>query len=309
MNLFEEDKQPFVSIITLNYNQAAVTADFLESSLNLLYRNFEILVCDMASAVNPATVFDPRAFPKTRLLLSDKNRGFAGGNNWGMRQAKGEFIFIVNNDTELTPDIIQLLLLPFFQDPSIGVVCPKIKYFADRRIIQYAGFREMNPFTGRTITIGGGETDNGQYNLPGTTFGAHGCAMMVKKEVIDKTGMFPEKFFLYYEEWDWSARIRKAGYLIWYQPDATIYHKESMTVGKENPMKVYYHTRNRILYMRRNSDVLHLTLFTLFFVFFTMPKAIFSYLKKGEMRQVKYFLKGAFYNLTHSGKSDIGLKP
>ncbi len=68
--------------------------------------------------------------------------------------AKGEFIFIVNNDTELTPDIIQLLFRPFFQNPEIGVVCPKIKYFDDRRIIQYAGFRPMNPFTGRTSAIG-----------------------------------------------------------------------------------------------------------------------------------------------------------
>jgi GT2 family glycosyltransferase len=302
MNLFEEDNQPFVSIITLNYNQAAVTADFLESSRILLYRNYEILVCDMASAINPATLFDPGAFPNTRLLLSEKNLGFAGGNNWGMRQAKGDFIFIVNNDTELTPDIIQLLLLPFFQDPSIGVVCPKIKYFYNRRMIQYAGFREMNSFTGRTSTIGDGESDNGQYDKQGPTFGAHGCAMMVKKEVIDKTGMFPEKFFLYYEEWDWSARIRKAGYLIWYQPEATIYHKESQSVGKENPMKVYYHTRNRILYMRRNSDPFHLAVFTIFFLFFTLPKAIFGYLIKGQKKQLKYFLKGVLYNLSHSAK-------
>jgi GT2 family glycosyltransferase len=305
MNLFEEGSQPFVSIITLNYNQAAVTADFLESSRNLLYRNYEILVCDMDSAINPATVFDPEIFPNTRLLLSEKNLGFAGGNNWGMRQSKGDFIYIVNNDTELTPDIIQLLLVPFFQNPSIGVVCPKIKYFDDRRIIQYAGFREMNPFTGRTSTIGDGEPDNGQYDQPGTTFGAHGCAMMVKKEVIDKTGMFPEKFFLYYEEWDWSTRIRKAGYLIWYQPEATIYHKESMSVGKENPMKAYYHTRNRILYMRRNSDGFHLAVFTIFFLFFTMPKSIFGYLLKGQGKQLKYFLKGVMYNLSHSANEQV----
>ena len=302
MNLFEEGTQPFVSIITLNYNQAAVTADFLESSRNLLYRNYEILVCDMASDINPATLFDPGAFPNTRLLLSDKNLGFAGGNNWGMRQAKGDFIFIVNNDTELTTDIIQLLLFPFFQNSSIGVVCPKIKYFNDRNIIQYAGFREMNLFTGRTSTIGNGEADNGQYNKPGTTFGAHGCAMMVKKEVVDKTGMFAEKFFLYYEEWDWSARIRKAGYQIWYQPEATIYHKESLSVGKENPIKVYYHTRNRILYMRRNSDAFHLAVFIIFFLLFTMPKAIFNYLLKGQKKQLKFFLKGVGYNLSHSSK-------
>jgi GT2 family glycosyltransferase len=305
MNSFHGNKQPLVSIITLNHNQAPVTAAFLESSKSLLYQNFEILVCDMASTVNPATVFDPDAYPNTRLLFSENNLGFAGGNNWGMKQSRGEFIFIVNNDTELTPDIIQLLLLPFFQNPAIGVVCPKIKYFADRRIIQYAGFRPMNPYTGRTTTIGDLEPDNGQYNISGPTSGAHGCAMMLKKEVIKKTGMFPEKFFLYYEEWDWSARIQKAGYLIWYQSQAIIYHKESMTMGKENPMKVYYHTRNRILYMRRNSDLFHLLLFSLFFSFLTLPKSIFSYLKNRQLPQLKWFLKGVLYNLSHSSKSDI----
>lgn len=91
MNSSEWDGEPMVSIITLNYNQAAVTADFLESSKSLDYHHFEILVCDMASSVNPASVFNVSDFPNTRLLLSDKNLGFAGGNNWGMRHAKGDF--------------------------------------------------------------------------------------------------------------------------------------------------------------------------------------------------------------------------
>jgi len=298
-------KPPLVSIITLNYNQAAVTQAFLESAKLLQYDNFEILVCDMASAKQPETVFQPSDYPHTRLYHSDKNLGFAGGNNWGMRQAKGDYYFIVNNDTELTPDILQKLLIPFYQDPGIGVVCPKIKYFSNPRIIQYAGFKKMNPFSGRTQTIGDREVDLGQYDQPGVTYGAHGCAMMVKKEVAEKTGMFPEKFFLYYEEWDWSARIQHAGYRIWYQPAATIFHKESMSVGKDNPMKIYYHNRNRILYMRRNSDAFHLFVFTLFFSFFTLPKSVFTYLKNGQWTRLRYFLKAVGYNLTHSSRSAL----
>jgi GT2 family glycosyltransferase len=305
MNFSGGGNRPLVSIITLNYNRAEITAAFLESSKNLLYPHYEILVCDMASSVNPATVFDVTAYPNTRLLLSKKNLGFASGNNWGMRQAKGDYIFIVNNDTELTPGIIELLLEPFFRNESIGVVCPKIKYFNDKRIIQYAGFRPMNPYTGRTFAIGDLEQDNGQYDVSGITGGAHGCAMMIKKEVIEKTGMFPEKFFLYYEEWDWSARIQKAGYKIWYQSEAVIYHKESMTIGKENPMKVYYHTRNRILYMRRNNNLFQLLVFSLFFTFISMPKAIFNYLNTGQKEQLKWFMRGIFYNLTHNRKSAI----
>lgn len=304
MNPFPGENEPLVSIITLNYNQAQATLEFLESSRKLNYSNYEILVCDMASSVSPATVFNPSDYPNTRLLFSKKNLGFAGGNNWGIHQARGEFLFIVNNDTELTPGLIQSLLEPFSQNPMIGMVCPKIKYFAQPDTIQYAGFRPMNKLTGRTATIGDLQKDHGEYNVSGPTAAAHGCAMMVKKEIIKKTGMFPEKFFLYYEEWDWSARVQKAGYIIWYQSSATIFHKESMSVGKENPLKAYYHTRNRILYMRRNSGTLHLITFTLFFTFFTLPISIFRYLLKFQFLQLWWFLRGVGYNLVHSSRSE-----
>jgi GT2 family glycosyltransferase len=303
MNFFEEGNFPLVSIITLNHNKAPVTAAFLESSKKLIYPHFEILVCDMASQANSLSILDPAAYPNTRFLFSKENLGYAAGNNWGICQSNGAFIFIVNNDTVLTPNVLNSLLEPFTKDDSIGVVCPKIKYFEQPEIIQYAGFRPMNPFTGRTSSIGDLEIDRGQYDVSGITHGAHGCAMMVKKDVITKTGMLPEKFFLYYEEWDWSARIKKAGFLIWYQSEATIFHKESITVGKENNIKAYYLTRNRILYMRRNSDFFHLTVFLMFFVFLSFPKAIFTYINNRQYSQLKWFLRGIGYNMVHSSKS------
>ena len=298
-------EEPFISIITLNYNQTAVTCEFLESSRLLRYSNYEILVCDMASAVDPTAQITAGHYPKTRVLLSKDNLGFAGGNNWGMRQAKGDYMFIVNNDTELTPDLLTTLLEPFYQDAAIGVTSPKIKFFFQPGVIQYAGFNPMNHFTGRTSTVGEMQEDQGQFNTPGETFGAHGCAMMVKKEVINKVGMFPEKFFLYYEEWDWSARIRKAGYKIWYTANATIYHKESMSVGKRNPMKVFYHTRNRILYMRRNTRWYQQVVFFCFFLLFVIPRYALDYLRKGELQQLKNFFKGFAWNLYSSSYSKV----
>src|ERR1044071_5480536 len=95
------ETEPLVSVITLNYNQAKVTCEFLESCRKLQYRNFEILVCDMASNEDPSALIEAGNYPNTRVLLSKKNLGFAGGNNWGMAQAKGDYIFIVNNDTEV----------------------------------------------------------------------------------------------------------------------------------------------------------------------------------------------------------------
>ena len=298
-------EHPFISIITLNYNQTDVTCEFLESCRKLENKDFEILVCDMASAIDPSSKILSGNYPNTRLLLSKENLGFAKGNNWGMRQGKGDFFFIVNNDTEVTPTLLDELLKPFALDEQIGVTCPKIMYYDQPEVIQYAGFNPMNKFTGRTSSIGMMEKDHGQYNVSGPTAGAHGCAMMVKREVVEKVGMFPEKFFLYYEEWDWSARIQNAGYKIWYTAPAKIFHKESMSVGKNNPMKIYYHTRNRILYIRRNANFFQKIVFTLFFVFFTFPRWFITYLAKKQFVQLRYFTKGAVWNLYSSSYSPV----
>jgi len=259
----------------------------------------------MASDVDPTAQIIAGNYPRTRVLLSKTNLGFAAGNNWGIRQAKGEFIFIVNNDTEVTPNLIHSLLRPFYSDPKIAVTSPKIKFYYTPDTIQYAGFRSINTLTGRSATIGEMEKDTGQYNQSKPTRAAHGCAMMVKREIFEKTGMFPEIFFLYYEERDLSARILKAGYTIWYAADALIYHKESMTVGKENPAKVYYLTRNRILYMRRNTGFVNQAIFALFFTFFTIPKSIMIYLAERKFQHLKLFWKAITWNFHHSSSSPV----
>ncbi len=299
------EPEPFVSIITLNYNQTEITCQFLESTRALQYRNYEILVCDMASDADPAPLISAGNYPHTTLYKCKTNLGFAGGNNWGMRQAKGDFIFIINNDTEVTPDCISSLLSPFYKNPAIGVTSPKIRFFDQPDIIQYAGFNKMNHLTGRTSTRGEMEKDYGQYDASGPTYAAHGCAMMIKRALIDRLGMFPEKFFLYYEEWDWSARITRAGYVIWYCGNALIYHKESMTVGKKSPIKVYYLTRNRILYMRRNSGFYSFIVFSMFFTFFSAPKSVLRFLINRQFQHLKFFLKGVAWNLYSPNSSAV----
>ena len=296
---------PLVSIVTLNWNQTKVTCEFLESTRKLQYKNYEILVCDMGSDVDPTEEVNAGNYPNTKVLRSEKNLGFTGGNNWGMRQAKGDYVFIVNNDTEVTPELLTVLLEPFYEDPTIGVTCPKIRFFSHPDTIQYAGFNEIDLYTGRVTAVGSKEKDNGQHDTPGYTHGAHGCAMLVKKDVIDKVGMFPETFFIYYEEWDWSSRIIKAGYHIYYQPKGLIYHKESITMGKQSAIKVYYHTRNRILYMRRNTSFGQLFVFMSFFLLFSAPKAILTYTFKRQFQHLKSFVKGMTWNLKTSKYSPV----
>src|SRR6478609_7035888 len=140
--------QPLVSIIILNYNQIKVTFEFIESTKKLTYKNFEIILIDNDSKDNP-TALVHSTYPEVRLIVNTENLGFTGGNNVGIQAAKGDYYFIVNNDTEVTPDLFERLLEPFAADPTIGVVCPKIRYFHNPNIIQYAGFTEINPITGR----------------------------------------------------------------------------------------------------------------------------------------------------------------
>jgi GT2 family glycosyltransferase len=289
-------KPPLISIIILNYNQIKVTCEFLESTKNLTYPNYEIILIDNASKEDPSEMIHSK-YPNVRLIVAEKNFGFTGGNNIGLLAAKGDLFFIVNNDTEVTPDLLERLIEPFKIDSSIGVVSPKIKYYSNPDLIQYAGFSEMNPFTGRGKTTGGKKIDNGDFDKGGYTAYAHGAAMLVKKDVVDKVGMLPDLFFIYYEELDWSAHIRRAGYNIYYQPKGVIYHKESITMGKESPMKAYYHTRNRILFMRRNTKAIQFFVFTLFLIFVIIPRSLFKYIINAQFTHLKMFFKGVFWNL------------
>jgi GT2 family glycosyltransferase len=300
-----KNQTPLVSIIALNYNQTGVTCEFLESTKHLTYTNFETIIVDNGSTVDPTEQINAGNYPNVKLILSPKNLGFTGGNNLGIEHAKGDYIFIVNNDTEVTPELIQHLLDPFFADPTVGVVCPKIRFYHNANIIQYAGFEKMNLLTGRTWAVGSKEEDNGQHDVSGPTWCAHGAAMMVSRAVIDKVGRFADKFFIYYEESDWSARILRAGFKIYYNAAGLIFHKESITMGKESPIKAYYHTRNRILYMRRNTNKLQLTAFLLFFSFLTFPKAVLTYTMKGQFKHLRSFIKGTFWNLTTSSYSPV----
>lgn len=290
------NSSPLISIIILNYNQLKVTCEFLDSAKTLTYPNFEIILVDNNSVENP-TAHITKTYPYVHLIVNEKNYGFTGGNNIGMKAAKGDYYFIVNNDTEVHDNLLELLLEPFYNDPTIGMVSPKIRFYQNPEIIQYAGFTKVNPITGRNKSIGHSEVDHGQYDVAGYTNYAHGAAMLVKKEVIEKVGMFPEHFFIYYEELDWSAHTKRAGFEIFYQPKAFILHKESITMGKESAIKAYYHNRNRILFMRRNSGGFEFVLFTIFLTFLVIPKSVLKYLINGQYEHLRNFVKGIIWNL------------
>ena len=291
-----------LSIITINYNGLKDTCELMET-LPLEDKSIEVIVVDNASTQDEATIIEQR-FPQVTVIRSSKNRGFAGGNNLGIQAAHGKYLFFINNDTlfrgvghSLTSYLLPLTSLLDSSD-NIGAVCPKIRFAWGNNPIQYAGYTPLSPITLRNRSIGYGEPDEGQYDTPHATPYAHGAAMMVKREVIEKAGFMPECYFLYYEELDWSMMIRHAGYDIWYEPACTIYHKESQSTGQNSPLRTYYITRNRLLFVKRNSYGTTRYLSFFYLIGIVALKDILKYslqakpdLAKATMKGVNHFFK------------------
>jgi len=298
---------PSVSIVSINYNGAQVTCEMLDSLKNITYPNFEVIIVDNASKEDPSIIFEKH--PWIKFIRSDKNLGFAGGNNLGFKQATGKYFLMLNNDTEVPEGFLEPLVQRMESDPKIGAVSPKIIFHHTPGMLQFAGFEPINPFTVRGNAIGYGKQDNGDFDQSMPTSRAHGAAMMVSRKVVEEIGLMADLYFLYYEEMDYCERIKNAGYSIWYEAESKIYHKESMATGKGSTLKTYYLTRNRILYQRRNVKGITLFVSLLFLTFVSIPKNTLQYLLKGKTDMLKAFYKGVIWNLTnyniHSNESLI----
>jgi GT2 family glycosyltransferase len=293
-----------VSIISVNYNQPQITEQLLKSIYKTnTYAAIELIVVDNGSKVNPVPYWRLK-FPAVKFIRSEINLGFAGGNNLATKEAKGDYFFLVNNDTEFTPLLIEELLKVAEADPKIGMVSPKIRYFDQPNLIQYMGYTGMNYLTARNKCIGQFEVDKGQYNcFTGPTGYIHGAAMLVKRECVEKAGLMAENFFLYFEEYDWCERIKKAGYAVWVAAEALIYHKESVSVGKVSGLKEYYMNRNRLLFIRRNAPMLHRLVFYLYFGTIVAPRNLMKYLKSGRPDFIKCLYLAIKWNLLENTES------
>lgn len=294
----ENNIAPLVSIVTVNYNTTAVTCELLHSISHNSYRNVEVIVVDNASAEDPTDAL-LAVYPAVKVIRSATNKGFAGGNNLGLVAATGSYLFLVNNDTEFTDGLIEGLLEVFYHHPDAGMVSPKFHYFFHKGTIEYAGYQSVDVFTGRNSMIGCKEPDQGQYDQISSTHYAHGGGMMTTAAVLKDVGLMPEVYFLYYEEFDWCEQFKRKGYKIYYQYKSLIYHKESMSTGKNSPLKTYYLTRNRILFMRRNVALPNRIIFLLYLTLFTIPKNTLQFLLKREKEHLRAFWKGIMWNVKH----------
>ncbi|HRP30777.1 MAG TPA: glycosyltransferase family 2 protein [Agriterribacter sp.] len=292
--------QPFVSIITLNWNQTEITCQFLESTRELNYKHYETLVCDMGSAADPTAQIYAGNYPNMRILKADGHRENIVTR--AIQQAKGDFVLLVNNHTELSKNTLDELLAPFLTDHNLGVTCPKIRSFYKKNEIQYAGYNSLNIFTGRNHIVGYQAEDKGQFDIPLYTNGAYSGAMMIKKNIIAQSGILPPHFFVYFDDSDFSARILKSGYKILYQPRAVVYNKARIRPYRKSAIQVFYNTRNRIRFMCQNSSVMQCAVFLFFFSVLTVPATTIQFVLMRKFSHLQSFYKGIWWNIKRGTK-------
>ncbi len=301
-------ENPLVSIITVNYDHPEVTLALLFSLRLVTYPAIEIIVVDNASPKDDPAVLK-RSYPEIIFIQSKENLGFAGGNNLGVRKAKGKYLLFINNDTEVDPGFLEPLVAKCESDQEIGAVSPKIKYFDHPDTIQFCGQAPMNHCTMRSHGIGHGVVDTGLFDFDSVTHFVHGAAMMVPRSVILQIGLMPECYFLYYEELDWCASMKQAGYQLWYVHNSVILHKESISTGKMSPLKTYYMNRSRLLYLRRNVKGIKFLVAVLYQSFVAIPKNLLVFALKSDSGHFKAYSRAIIWHIKHAFSKDIHSNP
>ena len=273
-----------VSIITINYNGLEDTCALIETIP--FNENIEVIVVDNASKNQEAETI-ARRYPHIKVIKSYQNLGYAGGNNLGIRAAQGKYLYLINNDTIFKDFNVQALIDRMETSPKTGIICPKIRFAWGSNPIQFVGYTPLSKMTVRNHAIGYGEEDNSKYDIAHPTPYAHGAAMFIRKNAIDKVGLMPECYFLYYEELDWSMMFKRAGYQIWYEPKSIIYHKESQATGQFSPLRTYYLTRNRLLLVHRNPQEFNKTFAYIYLIGIVALRDTLKYIISGRFNLLR----------------------
>ncbi|RMF26967.1 MAG: glycosyltransferase family 2 protein, partial [Bacteroidetes bacterium] len=288
---------PLVSIITVNYNGTALLLEMLAALERCTYPEKEIIVVDNASEEDPSPVLRAR-HPAVKVLRSERNLGFAGANNLGLREARGTFFFLLNNDAWPEPSALSTLVRFLETHPDAGAVSPLICFPAEEgqeTRVQFAGATDLNLLTARNRTLGRDRRPDQLPPHPHPIPFAHGAAMLVPRRVVEAVGPLSEDFFLYYEELDWCARMRKAGWTIYLEPRAQVFHHESHSIGAGSPLKCFWQTRNRLLFARKHFPSWAKPLVWSYFLGVALPVNLFRHRKSADHR--KAFLRGVAAHL------------
>lgn len=261
------------AIVVLHYQKETDTVDCLDSILTnhkdrSLFQIIAVVNSDDKKdfATNEISFADrlEKAYTGITVIKNSQNTGFAKGANLGIKKALDlgfKYVLLLNNDVIASADLLYKLVTFSKSDDSIGLVSPKI-YFA--KGFEYHKDRYNSEQKGKVIWYGGGvldirnvyafhrgvdEVDKGQYDKAVETDFATGCCMLIPQKTVEKIGFFDEKYFLYFEDTDYSQRVKNSGMKVMYYPKAFLWHKNASSSGKPGSrLHIYYQNRNRLYF-------------------------------------------------------------
>jgi GT2 family glycosyltransferase len=245
--------RPYVVSVILNTNRCEDTLECLASLARGGYSNHRAIVLDNASTDGSAEAIRQR-FPEVQVLPLVENLGYAGNNNVGIAAALAQgadWVFVLNEDTVLAEDCLDRLMAVAGQDPAIGVVGPMVYHHDEPGVIQSAGGKISRSWD--SFHLGQNTPDEGQFTDPHRVDWISGCAILVRRAVIEQVGAIDPRYFYFWEETEWCLRARRAGWRIVHVPLAKLWHKGVQRDYRPKPTVTYYATRNRLLTLAKHA--------------------------------------------------------
>lgn len=248
--------KPKVSVVILNYNTKYFLEQFLPSVNQSSYQNLEIVVIDNASN-DDSVQYIKQNFEHIKLIELDKNYGFTGGYNRGLKLIESDFYILLNSDVQVKQNWIEPMVDLVLKDEKIAAIQPKILDYKNKNQFEYAGAsggmidQYGFPFC-RGRVFDHLEKDNGQYEDIQEVFWATGAALFVNSKLYHELGGLDEDFFAHMEEIDFCWRLQNNGYKVMVCPESVVYHVGGGTLQKSNPKKTYYNFRNGLILLIKN---------------------------------------------------------
>jgi len=240
---------PEISIIILNWDGEKFLEECLNAVYEQTYKDFEVIFVDNCSKDNSVALVKKK-FPEVKIIINEKNEGFAKGNNIGMQAAKGEYIILLNNDTHVFKDWLEVLVKAADDHEQAAVVGSlNLDYGTDicqswgNNVNYFNNILLFNTYIGR-----GEKSSHPMFKENKEVEYVLGCSMLVKRKVLEEVGLINEIYFAYHEELDWQYRMGLKGYKIITSP-AKLWHYGGMS-SKESWHRIYLIQRNKLIFTR-----------------------------------------------------------
>lgn len=291
--------QPLVSIIIVNWNGKEVLAECLQSLTNLDYSNWELILIDNGSKDGSEKLVKKYklSYRTFKLVRNITNLGFAVANNQGLNFCHGKYILLLNNDTQVTPNFITVMVEKMESNPLIGVMQPKIYLTGQDKLLDNSG--TFLTITGFLQHWGFMQKDCAQYDSEKLIFSAKGACLLTRLDIVKQIGLFDSDFGSYFEESDFCWRVWLTGYHVIYYPKTHIYHRLGFTSKKMDQISINYDSfKNRIASLIKNLSFAHLLTILLLHIMIVFGLCTY-YLSKLEYKKSGMIFSALLWNITN----------